>query len=140
VIFSTEVATISQNDVVTGAVHVATNHLNDCKLFAYYGVPFSTNYVEYAINVRDFMDPRAKAANNAAVDQIKVGMTFGQIAEKVPLSEAQKLGVREHGGVWYKVPIDNNRILQLRFEHLRDNESTRDTRLNLPPQIRPANS
>jgi acetyl esterase/lipase len=97
------------------------------------------SFLETISAQRDVVDSNAKVENGGA-DRIKVGMTFSQVAEKVRLSEKQEVGIHEHGGVWYRVPLDKNRVLQLRFAHPRNGESVRDTRLNLPPQIKPASS
>jgi len=68
--------------------------------------------------------------------QINTRMTFDEVSKVVSLTEANQLGIREHGGVFFDVPIGTNYYIQLRFERSSDGGVKKDSRLNLPPAVK----
>jgi hypothetical protein len=68
--------------------------------------------------------------------RISPGMKFSQIAKIVPLSSENLSLMNEHGGVWADVPISDNYIIQLRFNHPSETVPIKDCVINFSPRLR----
>ena len=72
----------------------------------------------------------------AKMKQIQQGMLFAEISDLIPLSENCRLSVREHGGIFYDVPISSKYLIQLRFEHMPSGRDPKEARINFSPRLR----
>ena len=67
--------------------------------------------------------------------ELHQNMTFEEVSKVVPLV-GNEMGVSEHGGIWFKVPIGDNYYMQLRFSRPFKGQGYESMSLNLPPQVK----
>jgi hypothetical protein len=68
--------------------------------------------------------------------QLHEGMTYEQVSRLIPLTQRNRVPTLVHGGVWYDVPVGKEYYIQMRFEHLKDEASYSQTKLNLPVRVK----